>query len=85
MIADLSTRSGPSSSYQETGTYNLKGRTIRVLSRARDKGGLWWVKCEIPYREEIRVLWALYERFDRDSLPLESIPLEPQETASPEP
>ena len=73
---DLSTRSGPGTSYADMGTYSVRGQYLRVLARAQDRSGLWWVKCEIPYRNEIRVLWALYERFDRNSLPLESLPIE---------
>ena len=76
-LGDISTRSGPSSSYKDMGTYNVRGQLLRVLSRAQDARGLWWVKGEIPYRNELRVLWCLYERFERSSLPLESIPLEP--------
>ena len=74
--SDLSTRSGPGTSYADMGTYNVRGQYIGVLARAQDRSGLWWVKCEIPYRNEIRVLWALYERFDRNTLPLESLPIE---------
>ena len=72
---DISTRGGPSSSYPDMGTYNVKGMSIRVFSRAQDANGLWWVKCGIPYGNEIRVLWTVYERFDSGTLPLESIPV----------
>lgn len=73
----LSTRSGPSTSYQDMGTYNVQGQWIKVLSRAWDpSAGIWWVKCEIPYHNEIRVLWTGYKRFDSSTLPLESIPVE---------
>jgi hypothetical protein len=57
----------------------VKGQYIRVLTRAYDKrNGIWWVKCEIPYRNEIRVLWTGYKRFDASQLSLESIPLDPE-------
>ena len=50
---------------------------IRVLARAWDsRNGIWWVKCEIPVRNEYRVLWTGYKRFDAQTLPLESIPVE---------
>ncbi len=73
----LATRSGPGTEYSETGTYNVAGQYIKVLSRAWDKRNeIWWVKCEIPYKGEIRVLWTGYKRFDSSTLPLESIPIE---------
>ena len=75
----LATRDGPGTTYNEKGTYNVAGQYIRVLSRAWDaRNGIWWVKCEIPYRNEIRVLWTGYKRFDPATLPLESIPIEGQ-------
>ncbi len=73
----LATRSGPGTNYSEQGTYEVAGQYIRVLSRAWDKNNeIWWVKCEIPYRGQIRVLWTGYKRFDPSTLPLESIPIE---------
>ena len=76
-IDNLATRSGPGTSYKDTGKYMVKGQYIKVLSRAYDKpNGIWWVKCEIPYHGEIRVLWTGYKRFDKSSLPLETIPVE---------
>ena len=59
------------------GTYNVQGQWIKVLTRAWDpSAGIWWIKCEIPYHNEIRVLWTGYKRFDSSTLPLESIPIE---------
>ena len=73
----LATRSGPSPRAEDTGTYSLKGKRIRVYSRAYDPiENAWWVKCDVPYLGEIRTLWAWYTRFDSKTLPLESIPLE---------
>ena len=76
-IQKLATRKGPGTTYQEGGTYEVAGQYIRVISRAWDKrNGIWWVKCEIPYRNETRILWTGYKRFDSSTLPLESIPVE---------
>ena len=76
-IDKLATRTGPSTLYEGGGTYSVRGQYIRVLSRAFDsRNGIWWVKCEIPYGSEIRVLWTGYKRFDADTLPLEAIPVE---------
>ena len=78
-IEKLATRKGPGTQYEGGGTYSVKGQYIRVLSRAYDKrNGIWWIKCEIPYRKEIRILWTGYKRFDASRLPLESIPLDPE-------
>ena len=74
---NLSTRSGPSTKYQETGTYKLKGQYVRVYTRAYDSvNEVWWVKCLIP--ENGRLLWTGYNRFDSNTLPLNSIPIEGQ-------
>jgi len=76
-IDKLATRKGPGTQYEGGGTYSVKGQYIKVLTRAYDKrNGIWWVKCEIPYRNEIRVLWTGYKRFDASQLPLECIPLD---------
>ena len=62
-IQKLATRYGPGTQYEEGGTYNVAGQYIKVLSRAWDsRNSIWWVKCEIPYRDEIRVLWTGYDR-----------------------
>ena len=82
-IDKLSTRLGPGTQYKEGGTYSVKGQYIRVISRAwDDRNSIWWVKCEIPYHDELRVLWTGYKRFDKSTLPLESIPIEGEETSS---
>ncbi len=77
-IDKLATRDGPGTQYNGKGTYFVKGQYIKVLTRAWDsRNGIWWVKCEIPYHNEIRVLWTGYKRFDHGTLPLESIPIDP--------
>ena len=77
VIKKLATRSGPSPRAKDTGTYSLKGKRIRVYSRAYDPiENAWWVKCDVPYHGEIRTLWAWYTRFDSKTLPLESIPID---------
>lgn len=77
VIKKLATRSGPSPRAEDTGTYSVKGKRLRVYSRAYDPiENAWWVKCDVPYLGEIRTLWAWYTRFDSKSLPLESIPIE---------
>ncbi|MCR5297110.1 MAG: hypothetical protein K6E17_06840 [Clostridiales bacterium] len=78
-IDKLATRKGPGTQYDGGGTYSVKGQYIKVLTRAYDKRNrIWWVKCEIPYRNEIRVLWTGYKRFDASTIPLETIPIDPE-------
>ena len=73
----LATRKGPGTTYEGGGTYSVKGQYIKVLSKAWDKrNGIWWVKCEIPYRKEIRVLWTGWKRFDPSTISLEDLPEE---------
>ena len=76
-IMKLATRSGPGTQYSEQGTYFVEGQYIRVLSRAWDsRNEIWWVKCEIPYGNGVKILWTGYKRFDSSTLPLSSIPIE---------
>lgn len=71
----ISTRSGPSTKYQDTGTYDLAGQYLKILARAYDNAnGIWWVKCVIPSNG--RALWTGYKRFDTSTLPLDIIPIE---------
>ena len=77
VIKKLATRSGPSPRAEDTGTYSVKGKRLRIYSRAYDPiENAWWVKCDVPYHGEIRTLWAWYTRFDSKTLPLESIPID---------
>ena len=46
----LATRTGPSTQYTGGGTLsNMKGRTVTVLSRAIDNGGVPWLEIELEY------------------------------------
>ncbi len=74
-IDKLATRKGPGTQYAGGGTYSVKGQQIKLLARAWD-GSIWWIKCEIPYHGEIRVLWTGYKRFDHASFNLEDLPEE---------
>ena len=76
-VQKLATRNGPGTTYDEKGTYNVAGQYIKVLSRAWDsRNGIWWVKCEIPYHGEIRVLWTGWKRFDHSTISLDDLPEE---------
>ena len=76
-IDKLATRKGPGTQYDGGGTYSVKNEWIKVLAKAWDKrNSIWWVKCEIPYHGEIRVLWTGWKRFDHSTITLEQLPEE---------
>ncbi len=76
-IDKLATRKGPGTQYDGGGTYSVKGQYIKVLAKAWDKrNSIWWVKCEIPYHGEIRILWTGWKRFDHSTIRLEDLPEE---------
>lgn len=79
VIEQLATRTGPSTKYEGGGTYKDTLNTwVKVLGRAWDDvNEIWWVKVEIPFSGEKRVLWTGYKRFDNTTLPLEAIPIDP--------
>ena len=73
-VEKLATRKGPGTQYAGGGTYNVKGQYIKVLARAYDsRNDTWWVKCEIPYHGEDRILWTGYKRFDPATLSLDDL------------
>ena len=76
-VDKLATRTGPGTQYEGGGTYSVKNQWIKVLSKAWDKRNkIWWVKCEIPYHGEIRVLWTGWKRFDHTTISLDDLPEE---------
>ena len=76
-IDKLATRKGPGTQYEGGGTYSVKNQYIKVLAKAWDKrNGIWWVKCEIPYHGQIRVLWTGWKRFDHSTISLDDLPEE---------
>lgn len=75
-VDKLATRKGPGTQYAGGGTYSVKHQWIKVLAKAYDVNGVCWVKCEIPYKNEIRTLWTGYKRFDETTLNLDDLPEE---------
>jgi len=76
-IDKLATRKGPGTQYEGGGTYSVKNQYIKVLAKAWDnRNDIWWVKCEIPYHGEIRVLWTGWKRFDHSTISLDDLPEE---------
>jgi len=75
-IDNLATRSGPSTKYRETGTYNVRGEHITVISLAYDENDLCWVQCEVTYRNQLRRVYTGLKRFDIASFDLHGVPVE---------
>jgi len=75
-IERLATRSGPSTAYRETGTYDVKGEHVRVISLAYDHNDVCWVQCEVTYRNKLRRVYTGLKRFDADSFDVEGMPVE---------
>ena len=75
-IDKLSTRSGPSTAYRETGTYKVKGQWIRLYSYAYDNNGVCWVQCDVPYGEKFRRVYTGLKRFDASTVDLSQLPQE---------
>jgi len=75
-IDRLATRSGPSTEYRETGTYQVKGEYVRILSLAYDRNDLCWVQCEVLYGNKLRRVYTGLKRFDTATFDLGSVPEE---------
>ncbi len=70
----LATRSGPSTNYDELGSYFQAGTAITVLSKAWDsRNGIWWVQVEFTYGGQKR---RAYTGLKRVNLTAEQLPTE---------
>ena len=75
-IDNLSTRSGPSTSYTELGTYRVKGTYVRLYSIAYDQNGVGWVQAEVSYGGALRRVYTGLKRFDTSTFDLAALPEE---------
>jgi len=73
---NLATRSGPATQYRETGTYQIKGEYVRLVSFAYDRNGLCWVQCEVLYGDTLRRVYTGLTRFDTTTFDLRGVPEE---------
>jgi len=73
---NLATRSGPATEYRETGTYQIKGEYVRLISLAYDKNGVCWVQCEVLYGNKLRRAYTGLSRFDTSAFDPGSLPEE---------
>lgn len=64
LLMRLATRSGPSTRYDELGSYFEAGHEIRVLSLCYDDNDLPWVQVEFTYRNELRRAYTGLKRVD---------------------
>ena len=63
----LATRSGPSTRYDELGSYFKAGSPVTVLSKAWDSGNrIWWVQVEFSYNGMLRRAYTGLKRVNLD-------------------
>ena len=73
----LSTRSGPGTTYTETGSYFQSGTRVKAISSAYDKeNSIWWVQVELTYDGELRRVYTGVKRLQMsaDQVPVEEAP-----------
>ena len=71
LLMPLSTRSGPSVKYDESGGFfsgDWKQQTVRVLGKSWDEGGnIWWVLIDFKYDDQAQYrVWTGIKRVDVD-------------------
>lgn len=76
LIEDLATRSGPSTQYTGCGYYQMKGETVRAVSRAFDNGGIQWVAIEFSYSGATRRVYTGEQRLNLTDSQLAQLPEE---------
>lgn len=76
LVDDLATRSGPSTEYTGCGYYQMKGETVRCVSRAFDKGGVLWVAVEFSYSGATRRVYTGSQRLSLNDSQLAKLPEE---------
>lgn len=63
----MATRSGPSTGYDELGSYFSAGQNVEVVSRAWDDvNNLWWVQVEFTYSGKLRRAYTGIQRVNVD-------------------
>ena len=76
----LSTRSGPGTTYTETGSYFQSGTWVRAITSAYDRAnGIWWVQVELSYNGELR---RVYTGVKRLQMAADQVPIEETEEGS---
>lgn len=75
LLMRMATRSGPSTRYEELGSYFKEGSPITAISLCYDDGGVPWVQVEFTYQNRLRRAYTGLKRVDVDEalLPQEEI------------
>lgn len=79
-IDRLATRSGPSTDFTGTGTYQVKDQDVPIFSVAYDVNGVAWVQCEVSYGGALRRVYTGLKRFDATTVDLSQVRAESQDT-----
>lgn len=72
----LSTRSGPSTNYDELGSYFSAGTELRAISKAWDsRNDIWWIQVEFAYNGTARRAYTGLKRLNMNagSVPTENV------------
>lgn len=84
-IDRLSTRSGPSTDFTGTGTYQVKDQDVPIFSVAYDVNGVAWVQCEVSYGGALRRVYTGLKRFDATTVDLSKVRAESSYTEAQRP
>lgn len=67
LLDKLSGRTGPSTTYEELGTFLDAGRSVDVISKGYDtRNSIWWVQCEFSVDGILRRAYTGLKRVDID-------------------
>lgn len=76
----LATRSGPGTTYTESGSYYQAGTRVKALTAAYDdRNGIWWIQVELSYAGELR---RVYTGVKRLNMQAEDVPVEEVQTSA---
>ena len=70
----VATRTGPSTSYTEPGTYRVEGQYLPIYSITYDDGSVPWVECEVTYGGAPMRVYTGLKRFDTATFDLSLVP-----------
>lgn len=64
----LATRSGPGTRFRDTGSFDVRGETVKILCRAYDHNDVCWVECEVRAKNgKLARVYTGLKRFDPDT------------------
>ena len=74
LIEKMATRCGPSTTFCDFGTYQMKGEAVTALSKAYDNGGVLWIEVMFTYHGGYRRAWTGAKRLDISDALLARLP-----------